>query len=157
MQSKAIENIGYLVNAMTILVYFGLLFVLETPSALVFLRYLGLILFGSGIILIILAILALRRDQTGTVINSGAFAVVRHPMYLGSILLFISMSCFLPHWIMVALSVINLFIIYRFMLEGERQNLEKFRDAYARYMEVVPRANLFTGVIRLLQRKRRGR
>ena len=93
MQSKTIENIGYLVNAMTILVYFGLLFVLETPPALAFLGYLGLILLAVGIILITLAIIALRRDQTGTVISRGAFAVVRHPMYLGAILLFISMSC----------------------------------------------------------------
>ena len=56
---------------------------------------------------------------------------------------------------MVVLSNLNLIIIYRFMLEGEQQNLEKFGEAYARYMEVVPRANLFTGFIRLLQSKRR--
>ena len=104
MQSKTMEHIGYLVNGLTILVYFGLLFILDTHPALAFLRYLGLILFVVVHLLITLAIMAIRRDQTGTVINSGAFAVVRHPMYLGSIFLFISMSCFLPHWIMVVLS-----------------------------------------------------
>ncbi len=34
--------------------------------------------------------------------------------------------------------------------------VEKFGDAYKRYMQSVPAAHLFTGVIRLLRRRAQG-
>jgi protein-S-isoprenylcysteine O-methyltransferase Ste14 len=34
------------------------------------------------------------------------------------------------------------------MREEEQSNIEKFGDAYKRYMQVVPRANFLLGIIR---------
>jgi protein-S-isoprenylcysteine O-methyltransferase Ste14 len=76
-------------------------------------------------------------------------------MYLGAMFLFLAMAFFLPHWIMATLSVVNVMILYGFMLAEEKGNLEKFGDAYARYMQSVPRLNLLAGCIRLRGRRRR--
>ena len=155
MSQKSKNILGYVVNGLTIVIYFVLLFVLETPPGLAFLNYVGFLLFFSGIILIVLTVVTLRRAHAGRVITSGVFSVVRHPMYLGSILLFISMACFLPHWIMVILSVVNVLYIYWFMIIGDQNNIQKFGEEYRRYMQSVPRANIIAGFIHLLQRKLR--
>jgi protein-S-isoprenylcysteine O-methyltransferase Ste14 len=41
------------------------------------------------------------------------------------------------------------------MVIEEKKNIEKFGGEYARYMQSVPRANLFAGFFRLLVSKRR--
>ncbi|MEJ2560660.1 MAG: hypothetical protein P8186_31445, partial [Anaerolineae bacterium] len=79
--------------------------------------------------------------------------VVRHPMYLGAMLLFLSWIFFLPHWTIVLISAVNIAIVYGFILQGERQNIARFGDTYRRYMETVPRINLLAGLIRRLQSK----
>jgi protein-S-isoprenylcysteine O-methyltransferase Ste14 len=51
------------------------------------------------------------------------------------------------------ISAVNIAIVYWFILQGERQNITKFGDAYQRYMESVPRINPLAGLIRRLQGK----
>jgi len=153
MTKKTIELFGYIVNVFTIAIYFVLLFVLEIPPALKALQFVGWILLVAGITFIFLTFATLHRKQTGSVISSGVFSVVRHPMYLGAIYLFLSMIFFLPHWIMATLSMVSVIYIYWFMVIGEQENIEKFGDDYKRYMQSVPRANLFAGFIRLLRSK----
>jgi len=70
------------------------------------------ILLVAGIVFIILSISTLLRKHTEPVISSGVFGVVRHPMYFGSILIYLAMAFFLPHWIMAALSTVNVIYIY---------------------------------------------
>jgi protein-S-isoprenylcysteine O-methyltransferase Ste14 len=74
-------------------------------------------------------------------------------MYLGAMMAFLSWIFFLPHWIIVLISSVNIAIVYWTILRGERQNIAKFGDAYRRYMETVPRINLLAGLIRRLQSK----
>ena len=149
MQQKFKERIGYIVNFSTIGFYFVLLIVLEIPPPLEFLQYAGLVLFAAGLLLIVLSIVALNKNQSkDTLINSGVYSLVRHPMYLGAIFVYSSMAFFLPHWIMVILAVVNVLYIYWFMVIGEQQNIEKFGDDYVSYMQSVPRANLIAGFLR---------
>ena len=155
MQQKSKEVLGYIVNGLTIAVYFALLSVLEIPPALHVLQYVGWILLVTGIAFVILTTTALLGKHTEAVVSSGVFSVVRHPMYLGSISIFLSMACFLPHWLMAILSAFNVIYIYWFMVLEEQKNIEKFGDDYERYMQSVPRVNLLAGFIRLLRRRRR--
>ncbi len=74
-------------------------------------------------------------------------------MYLGAMVLFLSWIFFLPHWIIVLISSVDIAIVYWFILQGERQNITKFGDTYRHYMETVPRLNLLAGLIRRLQSK----
>ena len=157
MQQKSKEVLGYIVNGLTIVVYFVLLSVLEIPPALNMLQYVGWILLAVGIALVILAFAALLGKHTKAVIDSGILSVVRHPMYLGAILIFLAMAFFLPHWIMVILSVVSIIYIYWFMVVEEKRNIEKFGDDYERYMQSVPRVNLLSGFIQLQRRRKRER
>jgi protein-S-isoprenylcysteine O-methyltransferase Ste14 len=155
MKQKSLEILGYIVNCFTIIIYFSLLFVLKDPPGYKYLPILGWFLFVSGIAFIILAIITLHGEHTAAVITVNVFSVVRHPMYLGASLLYLSMVCFLPHWIIISLSIVNVLIIYWFMVIEEKKNIKKFGGEYARYMQSVPRANLFAGFFRLLVSKRR--
>ena len=85
------------------------------------------------------------------------YGIVRHPMYLGGMLLFIAMACFLPHWIMLVLSLVNLVIIFSFGLSEERVNIATFGEEYRGYMSRVPRFNLVIGLIRSLKRNKPSR
>ena len=152
MKEKTREFAGYIFHILTFIAYFILLFVLEIPQKLHFLQYFGIVFFVLGIVLLILSLRSLLRNKSGQLIKKGVYALVRHPMYLGGMFLFIAMVCFLPHWIMVVLVSINLIVIYRFMLDGDRANVDKFGNDYQLYMEQVPRMNLIGGIVKGLRR-----
>jgi len=148
MSDKFLENASYVFHILTFIAYFILLFILETPPAMQFLQYFGSLFFLGGVFFLISSIILLSRNNSGGLLQSGVYGVVRHPMYLGAILLFLAMVLYLPHWIMLILAVINIIIIYHFMLAGEESNIKKFGDEYRAYMAQIPRANLVLGLIR---------
>ncbi|MEA3327446.1 MAG: isoprenylcysteine carboxylmethyltransferase family protein [Chloroflexota bacterium] len=154
MNEKVKEFSGYIVHILTIIAYFVLLFVLEIPPVLQLLQYFGFVFFALGIVFLVLSLRSLLGNKSGKLITKGVFAIVRHPMYLGGLFLFLAMVCFLPHWIMALLVLVNLLLIYRSMLDGDRSNINKFGDDYVGYMEQVPRINLITGIINFMKRKR---
>jgi protein-S-isoprenylcysteine O-methyltransferase Ste14 len=117
------------------------------------LRVVGWILFGIGAALVILSIATLRSKGTGAVIDTGIYAVVRHPMYLSGAFFYIGHVLFCPHWIVALVAIVGMVCVYWIMILEEKSLVEKFGDAYERYMESVPRANLLIGVARLLRRK----
>ncbi len=152
MTGKTKEYAAYILHILTFIAYFFLLFVLDIPQNLNFLQYIGIVFFILGIALLILSLRSLLRNKSGDLITTGVFSLVRHPMYLGGMVLFLAMGCFLPHWIMVLLVSINLILIYRFMLDGDRSNVDKFGEEYQMYMERVPRMNLVAGIVNWLRR-----
>ena len=152
MSEKLKEKASYVFHILTFIAYFILLSILEIPPALQFLQYFGVLFFLLGMIFLIFSISMLMRNKTGSLIQAGVYGIVRHPMYVGAIMLFSAMVLFLPHWIMLILVAINIVIVYRFMLDGERQNIKKFGAEYRTYMAHVPRANLILGLIRWMKR-----
>jgi protein-S-isoprenylcysteine O-methyltransferase Ste14 len=152
MSEKLKEKASYVFHILTFIAYFILLSILEIPPALQFLQYFGVLFFLLGMIFLILSIISLMRNKTAGLLQTGVYGIVRHPMYVGAILLFSAMVLFLPHWIMLILAAINIIIVYRFMLDGERQNIKKFGAEYRTYMAHVPRANLILGLIRWMKR-----
>ena len=152
MSDKLKEKASYVFHILTFIAYFILLFFLEIPPALQFLQYFGILFFLLGMIFLILSIISLMQNKTGGLLQTGVYGIVRHPMYLGAILLFSAMVLFLPHWIMLILAAINIIIVYRFMLDGEKQNIKKFGAEYRNYMKRVPRMNFVIGLIRWLKR-----
>lgn len=153
MIGKVKEYLAYGLHIATFILYFILLFSLENPPSLGFLQYFGFLFFGMGIIFVILSIIIQTRKRESQLVRGGVYALVRHPMYFGAMCLFLAMVLFLPHWIMILLVLLNLVIIFRFMLVEERQNLERFGEDYQKYMDEVPRLNLILGVMRAFERK----
>jgi protein-S-isoprenylcysteine O-methyltransferase Ste14 len=149
---KVAENVGYIINGLSIAAYFFFVFTLDCPLCRPYFTYIGFVLLVLGILLIVLSIRALSRDREG-LIDWGVFGIIRHPMYVGAIVAFAAMSLFLPHWITLLLSLVNAAIVYAFTLQGDRLGIERFGSEYERYAKRVPRANVVVGLARFLRRR----
>jgi protein-S-isoprenylcysteine O-methyltransferase Ste14 len=97
-----------------------------------------------------------RRDWLGTtvVVDSGIYALVRHPMYLSFILVSLALVLLCQHWLNALLGLLLIGLLYNDMRREERNNIRKFGDEYLDYMQRVPRANLLAGAVRLLRKRR---
>ncbi|MBN1644285.1 MAG: isoprenylcysteine carboxylmethyltransferase family protein [Dehalococcoidales bacterium] len=92
--------------------------------------------------------------KTTRLVNTGIYAMVRNPQYLGGILsIFVTTFLWYPHWLFAVLGVAGTVIVYQSIKDEERQLLERFGDEYSLYMQNVPRMNILAGVIRLLKRR----
>jgi protein-S-isoprenylcysteine O-methyltransferase Ste14 len=152
MASKFMERLGYLTNAVSIGLFFYLSSVLNVPDIVHYTMYIGWGLLIFGALLVALSAIALSRRRGAGLIEDGIFGLVRHPMYLGAILMYLSFPLFVPHWLLVVVAAINIAIVYAFILQGETINQEKFGEEYGRYQQEVPRMNLVTGIVRRLRR-----
>lgn len=91
--------------------------------------------------------------QTTKLVDSGVYAIVRHPQYLAGVLMGIALPLITQHWSVLALGVVAAAIYYVNTFEEEKSNIEKFGQAYQRYMETVPRLNFILGIVRLVRRR----
>jgi len=72
------------------------------------------------------------------VIRKGVFGVVRHPIYLGEILLYLGLLFFSTSLAAVAVWVIAIVFLHYLSWHEERLLLARFGDEYRRYMQEVP-------------------
>ena len=95
--------------------------------------------------------------KTTVLVDTGIYAIVRHPQG-GTAWLLINLGVMLiaRHWSSVALGVPSMVLVYLDTLKADQYCIEKFGDAYRRYMERVPRVNFVAGIIRLVRRRMRG-
>ncbi|MFO7981431.1 MAG: isoprenylcysteine carboxylmethyltransferase family protein [Candidatus Aminicenantes bacterium] len=124
---------------------------------------LGWIVWAVGMILVMTPIILFPRRggvakgksfvHTHRLVDSGIYAVVRHPQYLGGILaLFLANFLFYPHWLFGILGIVGAVILYWSTKEEEKGLIQQFGDDYRAYMQKVPRMNLILGIIRVLKR-----
>ncbi len=93
--------------------------------------------------------------NTTQLVDTGIYAVVRHPQYTGGIYaIFLTTFLVYPHWLFGVLGVIGIAVLYMGCREEDQRMIEKFGDDYRAYMERVPRMNIFAGILRLLRSKR---
>jgi protein-S-isoprenylcysteine O-methyltransferase Ste14 len=114
----------------------------------------GYTIFGIGALLYILSVLTLRKKGVSNIVDSGIYGVIRHPMYLGAMIMFFSHIFLGQNWIVAIGTTVALACCYLIILSDEEQNLEKYGEDYKLYMQKVPRMNFVLGIIRLLRRKR---
>ena len=85
--------------------------------------------------------------------DRGLYSIVRHPQYFAGILIGLGLTLVAQHWLVGVLGAIVIIICYADMFEAEKSALEQYGDAYRRYMESVPRMNVFLGIFRRLRPK----
>jgi len=141
-----------------------MVFVFYNYYGLDFLVYAGWILLVFSVVIIFMAGGEFRKRggapkgksvvHTTVLVDSGVYAVVRHPQYLGFMLFVLSLVLMSQHWLSVFSGVMGSALFYKDVLREEQMSIEKFGDNYKRYMERVPRMNFLAGIIRLLQRRK---
>lgn len=139
---------------------FGLYFHNPISQALFFT---GNVILGVGILLLILAMAALRRkgdlqageDFTATtvVVKYGVFSLVRHPLYLGWLLTYPAAMLVSQHWLIGILAVIGILSMDRITRMADEQLLQKFGTDYQAYMQEVPRLNILLGIVGAFKRR----
>ena len=87
------------------------------------------------------------------VVDTGLYGVVRHPQYLGCMLMMFASVLVSQHWLSVAVGVPIAFWIYSEIPKEEEGLILKFGDEYKGYMERVPRLNVVVGLLNYLKRE----
>jgi len=130
-----------------------------------FLAYAGWILLVLSVIIILLAGGEFQKKgeapkgesivHTTVLVDSGVYAVIRHPQYLGFMLFVFALVLMSQHWISVISGILGSALFYKDVQREEQMSVEKFGDDYKRYMETVPSMNFLIGILRLMRRKRK--
>jgi protein-S-isoprenylcysteine O-methyltransferase Ste14 len=92
---------------------------------------------------------------TTVLVDTGVYAVVRHPQYLGFMLFVFALVLMSQHWFSVLSGVVGSALFYKDVVREEQMSIKKFGADYRLYMERVPRMNFLLGILRLLQRRRK--
>lgn len=153
MSRKVLEIFGYIINALSVAVFFILANILKNGFLFLPLPAIGWPVLAGGGLLVVLSITALNTNRGKGLITRGIYGLVRHPMYLGAMLIYLSYSIFLPHWVIFLISMVIIAIIYAFIREGDSLNINRFGDEYEGYMKKVPGINLVAGVVKRLARR----
>lgn len=153
---------GVLTLAQLIGVFF--LGVDEVNSAL---RILGWVIWLSSVIFGVLPIIIFRARggvpqgnsyiKTTLLVDDGLYGIVRHPQYLAGILLNLALILISQHWLIIILGIPAMVLMYIDIQKADRNEIEKFGDAYREYMERVPQINFILGIIRQLHKRKKNR
>ncbi len=124
----------------------------------------GWIVWLAGMVLVLAPIIQFPRRggvpagqsyvHTTQLVDSGIYALVRHPQYLGGVLsIFVATPLLYPHWLLVILGIPGIIILYWSARAEEKLLIDRFGSNYQAYARKVPRMNLILGIIRRLRQK----
>ena len=151
---------GPLLAAQIILVF---VFGKYNEAGLDVVSYLGWAVWALSVVFGWMPIIALKRKggvkkgksyvATSVLVDSGLYSIVRHPQYTAGILWSLALILVSQNWLVAAMGFVVIVTLYLDILLADQHEIEKFGDAYKRYMKKVPRTNFILGIIRLLRRK----
>ncbi len=129
-------------------------------SNLEILLYLGWIILVVGIVFLLLAGSSRKKGRLSEgginkeiLVEGGMYAFVRHPEFLGHILIIFALILIAQHWSSLVIGATLIVLLYLAMTEEEKRNIEKFGDGYKDYIQRVPRINLLVGIIKQMHYK----
>jgi protein-S-isoprenylcysteine O-methyltransferase Ste14 len=156
----------YYVAGILLVLDYLLLWFLVNPAGIEELRYVGWIILVVGLVLISLPIFVFRTKgkvkkennwtETSVLVDTGIYSVVRHPLYLGWLLMYLAIILWSQHGLTIIVGIIGMTCVYLIPRQEDQRLIEKFGNDYKSYMRSVPRMNLLAGIVRLV-RQRRGK
>ncbi len=88
------------------------------------------------------------REGKGVFVESGMYGIVRHPEYLGHIMVILGLAAISQHWASLTFAGALIVLLWLAMVEEEKRNIEKFGSAYKDYMRKVPRVNIIAAAFK---------
>lgn len=159
-KAKVVHAVGHLVFAAA---YLGLVFLairFHNYADLLPLACVGWAVLVVGLVFLLWSSKSRKQRQasaTGTeeaaVVEEGPYAIVRHPEFVGLMLIACGLVFMAQHWAAVAVGALIVLFLSLAAIEEEARNLDKFGPSYAEYMRRVPRFDLVTGSIRAARRR----
>jgi protein-S-isoprenylcysteine O-methyltransferase Ste14 len=125
----------------------------------------GCVVFALGMVLVMAPIVMFPRRggvpkgksfaNTTRLVDTGIYAVVRHPQYTGGIYaIFLTTFLWYPNWLFGVLGALGTAVVYMGCREEDQRLIEKFGDDYRAYMKRVPGMNVFLGLFCWLKRRK---
>ena len=155
------KSIGHLVAHIAYIGLYGVMIIstifLYNSANLAKLVYAGWIIMAFGIIFLLWSSKSREKGHAEGIgfVERGMYAFVRHPEFLGHILIISALVIISQRWFNFIVGAILIVLLCLAMIEEEKRNIEKFGDAYRDYMKRVPRINLIAGIIKQIHKKRR--
>jgi protein-S-isoprenylcysteine O-methyltransferase Ste14 len=99
----------------------------------------GLFIYLLGMLVVILAMLSFHTTPVDMPVTKGVYRISRHPMYVGEILIDISIGIACLSWIFLLLAIVEVILESYIVTAEERICLNQYGDAYKEYMNRTPR------------------
>ncbi|MCG3220251.1 MAG: isoprenylcysteine carboxylmethyltransferase family protein [Candidatus Heimdallarchaeota archaeon] len=120
----------------------------------------GYIFWGFSVIFGLLPIFTFRKKgdlpekssyiHTTKLVDTGIYAIVRHPQFLAGILWSVALVFLSQHWVVDILFIPVIITTYVDSQRANKDLLEKFGEDYRDYMKRVPNLNVIWGIILLV-------
>ena len=92
--------------------------------------------------------------DTNATVDRGVYAVVRHPQYLGYMLMVLGFALLSQHVLTATIGAAAILFFYLHTVKEDQFCRENLGEGYREYAGRVPRFNLVLGTIRYFRRKR---
>lgn len=121
----------------TILIFIYLCFLKITTDS--FWYYVGLVIYGLGILLCIVSVLNFARPAENGINLKGFYQVSRNPMYVAYFIYFLGCVLLTQSFILSAILIVFQISAHWIILSEERWCINKFGEEYINYMNQVRR------------------
>jgi protein-S-isoprenylcysteine O-methyltransferase Ste14 len=101
--------------------------------------YFGLLIFLLGMIIEVMAMSSFVITPIDKPVIEGIYRVSRNPMYIGEILIYVSIGIACVSWIFLLLAIVASIMGYHSIDSEERFCLKKYGNAYQEYLKRTPR------------------
>jgi len=119
------------------------------------LKIIGFVLYLPAAFLVVSSAIGLKRKgkpksadltATTTIVDTGIFQIVRHPMSLGLAIWSIGLILTFQSLISIILGISAIFCLRIYSKKEDTFNIEQFGNGYREYMEKAPMWNVFKGL-----------
>lgn len=101
--------------------------------------YAGLAIFLTGLVVLTAATVNFATTPMDVPVTRGIYHYSRHPLYLSSLLIYLSVGIASASWVFLLVFVVQSVSIRISAVEEERYCLEKYGEAYSEYIDKTPR------------------
>jgi protein-S-isoprenylcysteine O-methyltransferase Ste14 len=101
--------------------------------------YVGLAIFLTGLVVLTIATVNFARTPMDVPVIRGIYHYSRHPLYLSSLLIYLSVGIASASWVFLLVFVVQAVFIRIAAVGEERYCLEKYGEAYREYIDRTPR------------------
>lgn len=135
-KSKKMLALSTHVVIMPVAAIYSIFLPLKTGTAWL---YVGLPIFALSLVMYVVTTISIATTPADEPVTRGAYRISRHPVYFSGFLLYFGIGIACASWVMLLLAVAWIVLWCIVVSTEERFLLEKYGDAYRKYINRAPR------------------